>query len=225
MASTPLRKKAVAKKGVKRVKAAKTGGMKELEGLSTRDIILKISTRLFAKEGYDRVTMRDISSEVGVTMPTIYHHFKDKENLYRQVEQESYGAMKVRLLRALEDESNPEQRLRAFTREFYDLFVEDPIFLSLAIRNMLDPDERHHKFLVGVAMQDVYDAFSKLLNELRPGAGDKLGPIIILSGILGFVTMAPAKRHIDSYVFSGKAHSKKERDAFIDYTVGAVVRV
>jgi AcrR family transcriptional regulator len=225
MANTPLKKKAAAKKGVRGVKSVKTAGMKELEGLSTRDIILKISTRLFAKEGYDRVTMRDISSEVGVTMPTIYHHFKDKENLYRQVEQESYGAMKTRLLDALKSETNPEARLRAFTREMYDLFVEDPIFLSLAIRNMLDPDERHHKFLVGVAMQDVYDAFSNLLNEFRPGTGDKLGPIIILSGILGFVVMAPAKRHINGYTYSGEAYNSKERDAFIDYTVGAVSRV
>lgn len=209
-------------------KASKTtaAGRKKSKGaLSTRDNILKISTELFAKDGYDRVTMRDISSAVGVTMPTIYHHFRDKKNLYREVERENYGTMRSRLIQALESGDDAQSRLRSFASEMYDLLAEDPIFLSLAVRNMLDPDKRHHKFLVGVALQNVYDAFSDLLNEIRPGSGDGLGPIIILSSIFGFVVMAPPKRHIKGYMYAAKTNSAQERDAFVKYAIAAVLRV
>jgi TetR/AcrR family transcriptional regulator len=194
-------------------------------GLSTRESILAISTELFAKEGYDRVTMRDISSACEVTMPTIYHHFKDKENLYREVEKFSYGAMKDRLLNSIKGSGNPEKRLRAFAAELYDVLQQDPIFLSLAIRNMLDPDENHHSFLVGVALQHVYNAFADLLNEFREGAGSGLGPMIILSSILGFVAMAPAKRLLDGYMYKDEVNTLRERDTFVDYAVSAVMAI
>ena len=198
---------------------------KQRKGLSTRDHILKVATELFARDGFDRVTMRDISSAVGLTMPTIYHHFQGKENLYRQVEQENYGAMKARLLAALESDEDAKGRLRAFVGEMYDLLSEDPIFLSLAVRNMLDQDARHHKFLVGVALQEVFDSISVVLNEIRAGSGDGLGPVIIISGILGFVLMAPPKRQLKGYKLAGKVAENAERDAFISYAVGAVLRV
>ena len=189
--------------------------------LSTRELILSVSTQLFARHGYDRVTMRDISADVGVTLPTIYHHFKDKENLYRQVELESYGGMKDRLIVAMEEKSSPEDRLRAFIGELYDILNENPVFLNLALRNMLDPDYRHHKFLVGVTLQKVYEALVKLLNEFRPGNTSKIVPMTIISGIFGFIAMDPAKRQLEGYPYTNM-NAKKERDEFIQQMVRSI---
>ncbi|MFA5631296.1 MAG: helix-turn-helix domain-containing protein [Porticoccaceae bacterium] len=185
---------------------------------STRTTILDVATRLFARQGYDRVTMRDISSAVGVSMPTIYHHFKDKECLYREVELANYGAMKARLLSSISASASPRDQLYAFVAELYDVFNEDPIFLGLAVRNMLDPDERHHKFLVGVAMQDVYDAFSRLIGELDSGKDTRMTPLIVISSILGFIMMGPAKRLIEGYPHRA-GDNVDERADFIEYIV------
>ena len=191
---------------------------------TTREIILDVSTELFARQGYHRVTMRDISSAVGVTLPTIYHHFKHKENLYRQVELESYGGVKSRLMNALEGEASPEARLRNFIAEMFDVLDVDPVFGNLALRNMLDPDERHHKFLVGLTLQNVYDALVKLLDEFRPGNGNKTVPLAIVSGIFGFIAMEPAKRQIKGYPY-GPSSNRREREDFIDYIVRSVASV
>jgi len=195
--------------------------VKANNNLSTRDLILSVSTQLFATHGYDRVTMRDISSAVGVTLPTIYHHFKDKENLYREVELESYGGMKNRLMAALKEEASPEMRLRAFIGELYDILNEDPVFRNLALRNMLDPDRRHHKFLVGVTLQEVYEALANLLNEFRPGIGDKTVPMAIISGTFGFVAMSPAKQQLDGYP-SEESAGASEREEYIRHMVRSV---
>jgi len=192
--------------------------------LSTREQILSVSTQLFARHGYDRVTMRDISTNVGVTLPTIYHHFKDKENLYREVELESYGGMKDRLMSALEEAETPEMRLRAFIGELFDILHENPVFRNLALRNMLDPDHRHHKFLVGVTLQKVYESLVRLLNEFRPGSGDKTVPMAIVSGIFGFVAMEPAKRQLEGYPYTVLSWDK-ERDEYIEHMVRSLSRL
>ncbi len=193
-------------------------------GLSTRDYILKEATRLFAKEGFDRVTVRDISSATNLSMPTLYHYFGDKEKLYREVEAEIYGALRERLLNALEGKGDPEERLRSFVAEMYDALLRDVNFRHIAVRNMLDPSAVNHKFLVGVSMKPVHRALADLMNEIRPAGGDGPAPIILMSGILGFVLMSPAKRQLTDYPFRRKADSKREREAFLDYIVSTVLR-
>ena len=47
--------------------------------------ILLEAKRLFRDRGYAAVSINDIIDGVGVTKPTLYHYFKDKEALYTEV--------------------------------------------------------------------------------------------------------------------------------------------
>ncbi|HNT64383.1 MAG TPA: TetR/AcrR family transcriptional regulator, partial [bacterium] len=49
----------------------------------TKAQIIRIAAHLFALKGYDGVSMREISEKTGVTKPTIYYYFGNKEGLYR----------------------------------------------------------------------------------------------------------------------------------------------
>jgi AcrR family transcriptional regulator len=44
--------------------------------------ILATAERLFVEEGYEKVTMRMIAREIEYSATTIYHHFKDKGELF-----------------------------------------------------------------------------------------------------------------------------------------------
>lgn len=50
---------------------------------SKRDRILDAAELLFAKDGFDGVSMRDIATQAGVGLPLIVYHFETKQNLYR----------------------------------------------------------------------------------------------------------------------------------------------
>jgi TetR/AcrR family transcriptional regulator len=202
------------------VPATKT---RQLPSETTRDLILRVATQLFARFGYDRVTMRDISASADYTLPTIYHHFKDKENLYREVELANYGAVHQRLLKALGSIGEPKDRLRAFIGEMFDILNDDPVFRSLALRNMMDPDARHHQFLVSKTLQDVYETIEQLLVTLRGGALNRTLAITMISSVLGFVAMEPARRQIQGYAFSVR-DARREREQFIDYLVNSALR-
>ncbi|MBX2860766.1 MAG: TetR/AcrR family transcriptional regulator [Vampirovibrio sp.] len=50
-----------------------------------RDIVLTEAKHQFRKSGFSAVSINDIVQAVGITKPTLYYYFKDKENLYSEV--------------------------------------------------------------------------------------------------------------------------------------------
>lgn len=53
-------------------------------GLS-REAIRKVSTTRFAQQGYHATSLREIASDLGVTVAAIYYHFSSKEELLTDV--------------------------------------------------------------------------------------------------------------------------------------------
>ncbi|ASO18891.1 AcrR family transcriptional regulator [Actinoalloteichus hoggarensis] len=51
--------------------------------IDKRRAILAAAFTVFAREGYAQAGVSVIAAEAGVAKPTVYHHFGDKENLFR----------------------------------------------------------------------------------------------------------------------------------------------
>lgn len=51
----------------------------------TKQSILKISRRLFATNGYEGFSMRILAKEAGTGLSSIYHFFKDKDELLKEL--------------------------------------------------------------------------------------------------------------------------------------------
>ncbi|MDN0082840.1 helix-turn-helix domain-containing protein [Crenobacter sp. SG2305] len=47
--------------------------------------VLDATTRLLASKGFDLMTMDDVANEVGISKPSLYKHFKSKEELVSEV--------------------------------------------------------------------------------------------------------------------------------------------
>ncbi|MFN9729773.1 MAG: TetR/AcrR family transcriptional regulator [Pseudomonadota bacterium] len=52
--------------------------------LEKRAAILAAAARLFVARGYDAASMDAVAAEAGVSKLTVYNHFSDKENLFRE---------------------------------------------------------------------------------------------------------------------------------------------
>ncbi len=50
--------------------------------VETRELILRQAERLFMQRGFAAVSVGDVAEAVGVTKPTLYYHFGDKEGMY-----------------------------------------------------------------------------------------------------------------------------------------------
>lgn len=56
--------------------------LKMLDQKNTKEIIFMAAARLFAQKGYNGVSMREISETTGLSKPTIYYYFGNKEGIY-----------------------------------------------------------------------------------------------------------------------------------------------
>src|SRR5271165_5129673 len=47
----------------------------------TRSRVQKVALELFAEQGYEKTSLREIAERLGVTKATLYYHFKSKEDI------------------------------------------------------------------------------------------------------------------------------------------------
>lgn len=87
-------------------------GLRERKKLQTRRDIFEASQRLFARRGFDAVTVADIARAANVSEMTVFNHFPTKEDLF-------YAGMRFfedGLVDAVRDRPRGESALKAFRR-------------------------------------------------------------------------------------------------------------
>ena len=120
-------------------------------GRPTRDLILDTAERLFAQQGHDGTSMRQITSEAGVNLAAVNYHFGSKESLVQAVLKRRLAVLnqeRLRLLDELEAQAQgrplkPSQIVDAFFGTLLRLASHPEHvgknFLPLLERTMTDP--------------------------------------------------------------------------------------
>jgi len=57
----------------------------------TRERIQQVALELFAEQGYERTSLREIAERLGVTKAALYYHFKSKEDIVRSFTEDHFG--------------------------------------------------------------------------------------------------------------------------------------
>ncbi len=79
--------------------------------LRSRTQVLDAALALFSHQGYRATSMRDIAAKAGVSTGNVYHHFKDKETIFRELLDQYWRAIadpEFPINRALTTGSFPE---------------------------------------------------------------------------------------------------------------------
>jgi AcrR family transcriptional regulator len=83
---------------------------------SPRGRLLDCAARLFRQKGYERTTVRDIASAVGIQSGSIFHHFPSKEDILRAVMTEALVYFTELLREAIDREEDTGEKLLACIR-------------------------------------------------------------------------------------------------------------
>src|SRR5215469_1136897 len=84
---------------------------REREREETRAKIADAARELFAREGYDAVSMRRIAEAIEYSPTAIYVHFKDKESLFQELCRQDFGKL-ASVFTKLSQVENPIERIR-----------------------------------------------------------------------------------------------------------------
>jgi AcrR family transcriptional regulator len=95
--------------------------------------IVRASIAVADAEGFERLTMRRLSAELGVTPMAIYHHVRDKEELLDLVLDES-----LRPLPLPDVEGDPLDEIVGWFHAFHELMVDHPGLAQLVADRRLE---------------------------------------------------------------------------------------
>lgn len=181
----------------------------------SRQQILDAALKLFSHKGYGATSVRDIAEEAGLSKGNVYHHFPDKETIFRGLLDRYFQAMAqpdFPFNRALASGTFPDN-LEEMGRAVRDITIEYREYIALIYVDVVEFDGTHvRKFYADMA--DRFDAFIKahgLEEKLRERLADGLSPVS---------TVMLATRIFYNYftveiLFGVKDHFGKDTDAVV----------
>jgi len=86
-----------------------------------RERLLEVALRLFASKGYAATSVRDIVSAAGVTAPSLYHHFGNKEGLFLAIVRASQSRVEAAQQRVLASGGSASDRIFRLGQAYVDL--------------------------------------------------------------------------------------------------------
>jgi len=88
--------------------------------------IARVAARLFATQGYDATSVREIVEGAGVTKPTLYYYFRSKEGLAKVLVSVPLSDLVENLRRIVTTERDPVRCLEQVLEAHFAFCREDP---------------------------------------------------------------------------------------------------
>jgi AcrR family transcriptional regulator len=152
-------------------------GRQEERSEATRARLIRAARELFATRGYAAVGTEEIVRRARVTRGALYHHFRDKRDLFRAVHEQLEGELAASIgARLAEGDADPIELMRIGIRTFLDACTE-PELARIALieapavlgwQEWREIDERYGLGLVSVALQTGMDAGVLRRQPVRP---------------------------------------------------------
>jgi AcrR family transcriptional regulator len=169
---------------------------REREREVVRRKILDAAHELFAREGYDRVTMRRIAEAIEYSPTTIYNHFEDKDDLVQSLCDEDFA----RLLGALQAEAapaEPVEQIRQLGLAYARFGIEYPNHYRFMF---MTPAKFEHIHELSTSGQQAFGLLRSAVERaiasgaFRPGDGDAVAQVLwaSLHGVVALlITLKP----------------------------------
>lgn len=144
----------------------------DLSAFSPRERILAAALKLFVEQGYFNTNVPDLSRESKCSVGSIYHNFKNKEEVASALYEEGIKAFRRALEQRLDEKATVEVFVKSLIRSFLQ-FSEVNQQLSRYLWLC-----RHHEFMTGNIKHPTmvgFDRFGRILTKvIRKGVRDNL---------------------------------------------------
>jgi TetR/AcrR family transcriptional regulator len=156
----------------------------------SKDDILATATTLFAERGYAALSMRDIAAACKVNIPSIYHFFGGKENLYDTCCNTAFAASARKIHASMDNIADTESRIRHFVIAVSEVLLEHQEVRRLLLHELIIGDEsRHYEELTMHAFVKEFRMLVAEISKLEGVANAGELAFAIYSLTLGFVLL------------------------------------
>ncbi|MGO8957745.1 MAG: TetR/AcrR family transcriptional regulator [Streptosporangiaceae bacterium] len=144
----------------------KTAGHEPDRG-DTRSRLRQLALQLFAEQGYEKTSLREIAERLGVTKAALYYYFKSKEDIVRSLVEDYMAEIDDLIAWAKDQPRNPATRAEIVSR-YLDIVVNGTAVFRLLHQNQAAVSSLAAAKERGELFRERMDALVELLTE--PGA-------------------------------------------------------
>ena len=128
---------------------AATEGLRERKKRETREAITRAAWKLFARRGFDAVTVADIARAAKVSEKTVFNYFPAKEDLVIGAGMQRTAAL-IDAVRARPPGASIVEPFRRWTMDYLDRVEHDPVESTTAVpRLVMGSDQLRVRLFVG----------------------------------------------------------------------------
>ncbi len=155
----------------------------------TRTRILLSARRLFANQGYDGTTTRDLAQAAGVAEGTLFRHFTNKKAILVEVVTQGWVEILTDLLTELSEMGSYKAVAKVMHRRMLHLRENADLLKVCFMESQFHPDlrDRIQKEVID-KMMDVAEAFFQ--TAMDRGVYRRMNPKIVARVFLGMFTVA-----------------------------------
>ncbi|OUS12787.1 hypothetical protein A9Q89_05180 [Gammaproteobacteria bacterium 53_120_T64] len=173
----------------------------------SREDILKLAVPLFAKSGYDGVSIRNVASQSQLTPAALYYHFKDKEALYFETVKHAFETKTTAAKELVENTDAAIANLEVFITWFVATLDKENDFQKLLQWVLLDSNTQRMQILVKDVFADLFITTRKLAESFSPA----YDPYMLSISIIGLVLCHFQSQQGRQYLPGNKAIHDKPR--------------
>lgn len=136
---------------------ARVNSMTVVKASPRRKELVGIAARLFVEVGFERTTVRMLAQAMGIKSGSLFHHFRDKQEiLFAVIEEGMHNALAIARKALGEANGSPRARLDALARAHLETLFTDRNAHVVALYEWRSLNERSHAHLV--QLRDEYES-------------------------------------------------------------------
>ncbi len=127
--------------------------------------IIQAAQKLFAQFGFDKTTVDEIARGARIGKATLYHYFRSKEDVFKEVIEKESRILNVKVKEAIDKEETPKKKLRAFVLARM-MYLNELANIYNALR---DEFLNHYAFIEKTREKDFHQEIKSVKNILNEG--------------------------------------------------------
>ena len=120
---------------------AKQPLFREIRYNEKRDKILLNAAKLFAKNGYENVSMEEIAAKLKLNKATLYYYFKSKDEIFFMIQMQAIEQANEVLKKVLSSNAGPQEKLREAIKSHVRIVTRDYITGTFRQRELVLPNK------------------------------------------------------------------------------------
>lgn len=172
--------------------------MKENLSENTKDKIMECSLKLFAEKGYNGVGVQELAESSGITKPTLYYFFGNKEGLFNAIWERNFSILQKNLVNVAKYKPYPEDYFEdVFPQlckivDVFSFFASDnPVFYQMYLSSLFIPSTSTESEVIAKYIKIPTQIMKSFFEDVGKSHGNVKGKEKLLSwSFLSLVHMA-----------------------------------